>query len=377
MSLHKHVDANEVLKKARGGRGNAKQASSATTLATPYSARYEAFEDIPKYKMPAEGIAANAAYQMIHDELDFDGRPNLNLASFVHTYMEPEADKLIMENISKNMSDEDEYPAMVDIHARCISMLADLWGAKGGDAIGTATTGSSEAIMLGGLAMKRRWQERQMAAGKDYSKPNVIMGSNAQVAIEKFARYFEVENRLIPVCAESRHCLDVSKIKENLDENTIGVFVILGSTYTGHYEPVQEVSDLLDEYEKETGLDIPIHVDGASGAMVAPFVHPSTKWDFELPRVKSINSFSFKDMDWRATLLRRRLYLYDAYSVARGVSSGLFSRMSGIRLSSSFALVLMRNGSSSSSVSLCPSKAFKVGMASLHSFWAALHVRYR
>ena len=289
MSLHRHVDADEVLKKARGGRGNSKQANSATTLTTPYSARYEAFEDIPKYKMPADGIAANAAYQLIHDELDFDGRPNLNLASFVHTYMEPEATKLMQECIAINLSDEDEYPATMDIHARCISMLADLWGGKGGEAIGTATTGSSEAIMLGGLAMKRRWEEKRMAEGKDYSKPNCIMGANAQVAVEKYARYFGVENRLIPVCAESRHCLDVSKIREQIDENTIGVFVILGSTYTGHYESVAEVSTLLDEYEKETGQDVPIHVDGASGAMFAPFVHQSVKWNFELPRVKSIN----------------------------------------------------------------------------------------
>ncbi|BFZ58529.1 glutamate decarboxylase gad1 [Savitreella phatthalungensis] len=295
MSLHKHVDAAEVLKKARGGsRVDQVRAQGQTTLGTPYSGRYEAYTDIPKYQIPKQGIPANATYQTIHDELDFDGRPNLNLASFVHTWMEPEAEKLYMENVYKNLSDSDEYPAMVDIHARCVSMLADLWGAKDSKAIGTATTGSSEAIMLGGLAMKRRWQERQKAAGKDYSKPNVIMGSNAQVAIEKFARYFECENRLIPVCAESRHCLDVEKIKENLDENTIGVFVILGSTYTGHYEDVLAVSDLLDAYQKETGLDIPIHVDGASGAMVAPFVHPSVKWDFTLPRVKSINTSGHK-----------------------------------------------------------------------------------
>lgn len=295
MVLHRHVDADEVLSKARGGsKADQVRAQGATSVSTPYSARYEAFTDIPKYKLPETGIPANAAYQLVHDELDFDGRPNLNLASFVHTYMEPEADKLIMENISKNLSDVDEYPAMIDIQSRCVSMLATLWGAKGGEAMGTPTTGSSEAIMLGGLAMKKRWQERQKAAGKPYDKPNCIMGSNAQVAIEKFARYFEVENRLIPVCAESRHCLDVKKIKEQLDENTIGVFVILGSTYTGHYEPVKEVSDLLDAYEKETGLDIPIHVDGASGAMFAPFIHPSVEWDFRLPRVKSINTSGHK-----------------------------------------------------------------------------------
>lgn len=173
-------------------------------------------------------------------------------------------------------------------------MIASLWGATGGKAIGTATTGSSEAIMLGGLAMKKRWQARQKAAGKPIDKPNCIMGANAQVAIEKFARYFEVENRLIPVCAESQFCLDVSKIEEQLDENTIGVFVILGSTYTGTYEEVEKVSKLLDAFQEKTGHDIPIHVDGASGAMVAPFVHQDVKWDFRLPRVKSINTSGHK-----------------------------------------------------------------------------------
>jgi glutamate decarboxylase len=188
---------------------------------------------------------------MLKDELDLDGRPNLNLASFVGTYMEHEAEQLMIENLSKNMSDVDEYPAMMDMHTRCVSILADLWGVqKGEKPIGTATTGSSEAIHLGGLAMKRRWQEKRMKEGKDTSKPNIIMGANAQVALEKFARYFEVEARILPVSEESRHRLDPKLVKENLDENTIGVFVILGSTYTGHYEPVEEISNILDEFEK-------------------------------------------------------------------------------------------------------------------------------
>jgi glutamate decarboxylase len=180
----------------------------------------------------------------------------------------------------------------MDMHARCVSILANLWGAqKGEQAIGSATTGSSEAIHLGGLAMKRRWQEKRRAEGKDTSKPNIIMGANAQVALEKFARYFEVEARILPVSAKSRYRLDPELVRENIDENTIGVFVILGSTYTGHYEPVEEISDILDEFEKKTGYDIPIHVDGASGAFIAPFTHAQAgfKWNFELPRVKSIN----------------------------------------------------------------------------------------
>lgn len=224
--------------------------------------------------------------------------------SFVGTYMEREAEALMIENLSKkyvtpklkrltifqtlnvlnifSMSDADEYPAMMAIHARCISILSNLWGVqKGETAIGSATTGSSEAIHLGGLAMKRRWQEKRDAEGKDKSKPNIIMGSNAQVALEKFARYFEVEARILDVSEKSHYRLDPELVKRNIDENTIGIFVILGSTYTGHYEPVEEISKILDEFEKKTGIDIPIHVDAASGGFIAPFTHAKVggpKW---------------------------------------------------------------------------------------------------
>lgn len=235
---------------------------------------------------------------MLKDELDLDGRPNLNLASFVDTYLEDNAQRLMAENMSKNLADNDEYPALLSISDRCVSILANLWGAgtavqsssdsgSGGGgskkekAIGSSTVGSSEAIHLGGLAMKRRWQERRRAAGKDTLRPNIIMGSNAQVALLKFARYFEVEARVLPVSKKSNFCLDPKLVRENVDENTIGVFVILGSTYTGHYEPVAEISELLDEYQDKTGVDIPIHVDAASGGFVAPFTHAGagpSKW---------------------------------------------------------------------------------------------------
>lgn len=175
--------------------------------------------------------------------------------------MEPEADKLILENISKNLSDQDEYPATIRVQQRCISIIGNLWHAK--QAIGTATVGSSEGVMLGGLALKKRWQNKRKEQGKDPSRPNIIMGNNAQVALEKFARYFDVEARIIPVSEESRHVLDIQKAVEACDENTIGIFVILGSTYTGHFEDVKGLSKLLDDYEKKTGLDIPLHVDAA------------------------------------------------------------------------------------------------------------------
>lgn len=202
------------------------------------------------------------------------------------------------ENLAKNLADADEYPAIMEFHQRVISILSHLWNVqKGENAIGTACTGSSEGIHLGGLAMKRRWQERRKKEGKDTSKPNILMGANAQVALEKFARYFDVEARILPVTAKSNFCLDPSLVKENLDENTIGIFVIVGSTYTGHYEPVEEISNILDAHQEATGQDIPIHVDAASAGFVAPFADAragGSRWDFSLPRVKSINASGHK-----------------------------------------------------------------------------------
>ncbi|KAF2149486.1 glutamate decarboxylase [Myriangium duriaei CBS 260.36] len=300
--LARHVDTDELIEKihahAHRARGRGISADNAISHTTPYSTRYNALSEIPKFRIPKDGAPAEAVHQMLKDELDLDGRPNLNLASFVGTYMEKQAEELMIENLSKNMSDADEYPAMMAMHTRCVNIIADLWGAqKGEKPIGTATTGSSEAIHLGGLAMKRRWQEKRDKEGKDKSKPNIIMGSNAQVALEKFARYFEVESRILPVSKKSNYRLDPDLVRENIDENTIGIFVILGSTYTGHYEPVEEIHKILDEYEEKTGVDIPIHVDAASGGFIAPFTDAKVggpKWNFELPRVKSINTSGHK-----------------------------------------------------------------------------------
>ncbi|KAH6710675.1 glutamate decarboxylase-like protein [Leptodontidium sp. MPI-SDFR-AT-0119] len=306
MSLARHVDPDSIIQNLRSlhikdASKKHMHSNGGTSHITPYSTRYASKQEISKFEIPKHGAPADAVHQMLKDELDLDGRPNLNLASFVGTYMETHAEQLMFENISKNMSDADEYPAMMAMHARCVSIIANLWGAsKSEKAIGSATTGSSEAIHLGGLAMKRRWQEKRKEQNKSTDKPNIIMGANAQVALEKFARYFEVEARILPVSEKSNFRLDPELVKENIDENTIGVFVILGSTYTGHYEPVEEISAILDWYETETGIDIPIHVDAASGGFVAPFTHAGagkhgkTKWNFELPRVKSINTSGHK-----------------------------------------------------------------------------------
>ncbi|TDZ34118.1 Glutamate decarboxylase [Colletotrichum sidae] len=303
MPLATHVNPEDIVQRLQATHitppGHANLLGHArSNHVTPFDSRYTSQMNIPKYKIPEEGAPGDTVFQMIRDELDLDGKPNLNLASFVGTFMEPNAEQLMQENLSKNLSDADEYPAMMEMHQRCISIISHLWGVQPGEkAIGSATTGSSEAIHLGGLAMKRRWQQRRNEQGKDASKPNILMGANAQVALEKFARYFDVEARILPVSKKSHYRLDPDLVRDNIDENTIGVFVILGSTYTGHYEPVEEISQILDKYQEESGNDIPIHVDAASGGFIAPFTYAGvggSKWNFELPRVKSINTSGHK-----------------------------------------------------------------------------------
>ncbi|KAF8799749.1 glutamate decarboxylase [Phlegmacium glaucopus] len=295
MSLSRHIDAQSIIEQSKDHIHKKHSSHGARRTVHQSWSRDEDAAGTPKYTMPKVGISSKAAYQLLHDESALDGNPLLNLASFVHTWMPPEADKLIMENMNKNIVDLDEYPAASVIHNRCISMIADLWKApKEGKVIGTATAGSSEAIMLGGLAMKKRWQEARKAAGKDYYHPNIIFGSNAQVALEKFARYFDVETRLVPVKASNGFIMDPHDAIPFIDENTIGIIVILGSTYTGHFENVQLMSNLLDDLQERTGLNIPIHVDGASGAFIAPFAYPHLKWSFEVPRVVSINTSGHK-----------------------------------------------------------------------------------
>ena len=249
---------------------------------------------VPKHRMPDRPIAADMAYEIIHDELMLDGNARLNLATFVTTWMEPQAEKLMSECFDKNMIDKDEYPQTAELEMRCVNMLSRLWNSPETDsATGCSTTGSSEAAMLGGLALKRRWQQRRRAAGESAERPNMVMGINVQICWEKFCNYFEVEPRYVPMEGNRFH-LNGEEAAKLCDENTIGVVAILGSTFDGSYEPVQEISDALDELQERTGLDVPIHVDGASGGMIAPFIDPDLLWDFRLPRVASINTSGHK-----------------------------------------------------------------------------------
>jgi len=248
-------------------------------------------EPVAKYEIPNQGMLPESAYNIIHDELALDGNSRLNLATFVTTWMEPQARQLLTETFDKNMIDKDEYPQTAEIELRCVNILSRLWNAAADEqASGCSTIGSSEAAMLAGMALKWRWRERMQVEG---GRPNLVMGRNVQVCWEKFCRYWEVEPRFIPVEGERFH-LDPEKAVQLCDENTIGVVAILGSTFDGSYEPVEALSNALDRLHADSSLDIPIHVDGASGGFIAPFLDPEVVWDFRLPRVKSINASGHK-----------------------------------------------------------------------------------
>jgi len=243
----------------------------------------------PHHRLADEPVPADTALQLVRDELMLDGNARLNLATFVTTWMEPQARELMAECADKNMIDKDEYPQTAELERRCVNILADLWHAPDPEAIiGCSTTGSSEACMLAGMALKRRWSK----LGRP-GKPNLVMGVNVQVCWEKFCEYWEVEPRLVPMDGDRFH-LSADEAVKRCDENTIGVVAILGSTFDGSYEPVAEIAAALDELAARTGLDIPVHVDGASGAMIAPFLDPDLEWDFRLPRVASINTSGHK-----------------------------------------------------------------------------------
>jgi len=253
----------------------------------------EAEHSLPKKNFPLHERDPRTIYQAVHDELLLDGNSRQNLATFCQTWMEPEVHQLLDECIDKNMVDKDEYPQTAEIENRCVTMLADLWNAPDrGNSIGCSTTGSSEAAMLGGMAMKWRWREKRRALGLPTDRPNLICGP-VQVCWHKFARYWDIELREIPM-ESGRLLMTPEEVLKRCDENTIGVVPTLGVTFNGRFEPVKEVSDALDRLQAETGLDIPIHVDGASGGFLAPFCAPDLEWDFRLPRVKSINSSGHK-----------------------------------------------------------------------------------
>jgi glutamate decarboxylase len=250
--------------------------------------------EMPVDHLTETGIPGDLAYELISSELLLDGQARLNLATFVTTWMPTLAGRLMAETADKNIVDKDEYPLTAEIESRCVSILANLWNSPDHEnATGCSTTGSSEAAMLAGMSLKWRWRDRMKAAGKPSDRPNLVMGANVQVCWEKFCRYWEVEPRLVPMEGETYH-LTAERAIAHCDENTIGVVAILGSTFDGSYEPVKDIAAALDQLEADTGCNVPLHVDAASGGFVAPFLQPELEWDFRIPRVQSINASGHK-----------------------------------------------------------------------------------
>jgi len=246
-------------------------------------------EPVPRYTLPGGEMPPETAYRLIHDELMLDGNARLNLATFVTTWMEPQAERLMSETFDKNMIDKDEYPQTAEIETRCVNMVARLFHApENTEAMGVSAIGSSEAVMLAGMALKWNWRKRREVAGQPTGRPNLVLGANVQVVWEKFCRYWEVEPRYIPM-REGRYVITPEEVIARIDENTIGVVVILGTTFTGEFEPIEAIHDAVVRHNATHGLAVPLHVDAASGGFVAPFIHPDLCWDFRLPNVVSIN----------------------------------------------------------------------------------------
>lgn len=242
----------------------------------------------PKHNFPHREMPGPEAYQIVHDELMLDGVSRMNLATFCTTWIDEHAQRLMAQSVAKNIVDKDEYPQTAELERRCVRMVADLWHAPRPESVhGTSTIGSSEAAMLGGLAAKTRWRKR---GGRGV--PNFVCGP-VQVCWEKFARYFDVEIRQVPLRGD-RYTLHPDDIAAHCDSNTIMVVATMGQTFTGLFEDIAAFSAALDELQDRTGLDIPLHVDAASGGFLAPFTAPDLVWDFRLPRVKSINASGHK-----------------------------------------------------------------------------------
>jgi glutamate decarboxylase len=244
-------------------------------------------EDAPDGPFPASGMSSLDGMRLVAEELALEGDPNRNLATFVTTWMEPEAQRLIADNLYRNFIDHAEYPISAEIEQRCIRMLADLYHAPG-ETTGARTQGSSEAIMLGALSLKWKWKQRREAAGKSVDKPNLIFGGDVHVVWDKFCRYFDVEPKIVPL-QEGKYTIGPEDVEPLIDENTIGVAAVLGTTFTGHADDIVGINKLLVEFKNEKGLDVPLHIDGASGGFVWPFLYPDSEWDFRLEQVRSIN----------------------------------------------------------------------------------------
>ncbi len=263
-----------------------READNADVLESRYGNRFLT-EEVPKRDFPEGGMSPVDTMRLVGEELALDGDPMHNLATFVTTWMEPEAQRIIAENLHRNFIDHAEYPRTAEIEQRCIRMLADLFHAPG-ETTGARTQGSSEAIMLGALSLKWNWRKRREAAGQAVDRPNLVFGGDVHVVWEKFCRYFDVEPRIVPL-AEHKYTIGPEDVEPHVDENTIGVAAVLGTTFTGHMDDIVGINSLLAGIEEANGFHVPLHVDAASGGFVWPFLYPDSEWDFRLSHVRSIN----------------------------------------------------------------------------------------
>jgi glutamate decarboxylase len=262
-------------------------------LDDPLFARNDIVTALPKFRFPSHETDPEAVFQVVTDELLLDGNSRQNLATFCQTWEEVHVHLLMDLAMDKNMIDKDEYPQTAELEQRCVHMLADLWNAPAAaNTVGASAIGSSEACMLGGMAAKWRWRARRAAEGKPADKPNMVCGA-VQVVWHKFAKYWDIEMREVPM-RHGTYMMSADDMLERVDENTIFVVPTLGLTYTGMYEQVLELSKALDQLQADTGLDVDIHVDAASGGFTAPFCAPDLVWDFRIPRVKSISTSGHK-----------------------------------------------------------------------------------
>src|SRR4051794_31479405 len=243
--------------------------------------------EVPTSEFPSDGMSETDAFRLVSEDIALEGDPARNLATFVTTWMEPAAQRIIAANLHRNFIDHAEYPRTAAIEQRCIRMLADLFHAPG-PTTGARTQGSSEAIMLGGLSLKWNWRKRREQAAKPTTQPNLVFGGDVHVVWEKLCRYFDIEPRIVPL-QPGKYTIGPEDVEPHVDENTIGVAAVLGTTFTGHKDDIVGINDLLVRLKGERGLDVPLHVDAASGGFVWPFLYPDTAWDFRLEQVRSIN----------------------------------------------------------------------------------------
>ncbi|SKA07370.1 glutamate decarboxylase [Cetobacterium ceti] len=267
------------------------------TSATPIFGSLESDVVLPRTEIRKESMKADIAYQLISDEMMHDGNPRYNLCTFVQTYMEPQAKQVMADTMATNAIDKAEYPQTTEVEKRCVNIISKLWHAPSNENyMGTSTVGSSEACMLGGMAMKFRWRKRAQALGIDTTKrkPNLIVSSGFQVVWEKFCVYWDIEMRQVPMTDMNNLRMDIKAAIDQCDEYTIGIVPIMGITYTGTFDDIVALDGALTEYNKTAKISVPIHVDAASGGLYLPFVNPDLVWDFRLKNVVSISTSGHK-----------------------------------------------------------------------------------